>query len=281
MNIGILIAVVWTAGVIFLIRKASAKIQATESGPLTDPELLRPRDPTELEAQLVSKTIRPTGTAILMLVMSLFMCAMALFFATMIWQSANLDARYEAEGQTVAAKVLDTRETAGSRGHRNYFVRYEFVLNGETYNGNGYLPSRYSLNEADRTKQLEVRYLPSEPYTNRPRQAQNMSRWGVLFCLLFLWPAGGIIWALRRDWELITRGKLAPGIVIGSVSAGRGSRRIVYDFLPSDEQVRRGKSSMNATPARDLAKGANVFVYYLPGNPKKNGLREALSWRRG
>jgi hypothetical protein len=192
------------------------------------------------------------------------------------------DARFAKEGQTTIARVQGTDVTAqGKNAHLVYHVRYEFDVRGQKYDGSGDLPNHNSLREAERTQQVSIRYLGSDPRLNRLSEARALPIAIALASpLVLLLPVTIFVFALRRDRELLTKGSLAVGRVIGSTNSGRQySRLYYYDFADAIGEVRRGSSWVQNYSAKSINVGSAVHVFYLPEDAERNSLLLALFWR--
>jgi len=192
------------------------------------------------------------------------------------------DVRFTKEGQTAMAMVQGTDVSAlGKGGRRTYRVRYEFEVGGQQYEGSGDLPSYTSLRNAERTQQVSVLYLESDPRINRPTEARGQPvAIAILMPLALLLPLTVFVYSLRRDRELIMKGQLAPGRVIGIVSGGRkNSLRYYYDFADAAGEVRRGSSWLQKYSPHGITVGSPAHVVYLTDDPTRNSLLLALSWR--
>jgi hypothetical protein len=192
------------------------------------------------------------------------------------------DNRFAKEGQTAIAAVQAT-DISVQRKNANvvYHVRYKFEVSGQKYEGSGDLPTHKSLRNAERTQQLSIQYVESDPRINRPSEAHALPI-AIAFVtplVLFL-PLTIFALALGRDRELLTEGRLAVGRVIGSTSGGRRySRCYYYDFADAIGQVRRGSSWLQSYSAKGTNVGSAVHVIYLPEDAKRNSLFLALLWR--
>jgi hypothetical protein len=89
--------------------------------------------------------------------------------------------------------------------------------------------------------------------------------------LALLLPLTFFALALGRDRELLTKGSLAVGRVIGTTNSGRQySRLCYYDFADAISEVRRGSSWVQKYSAEGIKVGSDVHVFYLPEDAERN-----------
>lgn len=192
------------------------------------------------------------------------------------------DVQFAKESHTALATVKGTDVSpSGKNAKPLYRVRYEFAASGQTYEGSGNLSGHKSFHEAEKTQRVSIQYLGSDPRVNRPSETPALPI-AVAFVtplVLFL-PLFIFVLALWRDRELLTKGRLAVGQVIGIVSGGRRySLRCYYDFADAVEQVRRGSSWLHWYAAQGTKIGSPVHVVYLSEDPRRSSLLLALLWR--
>jgi hypothetical protein len=275
---------------VYLIFRSIRQKRAIENLPLTDINVLRQSE-TRLPAlagfAAFGESARPirlrlsaqaSGAAIVVGMFALI----GIGIAWGCFYQVRQDARYAREGRIAIATVRGADVSAGGRGaNRVYQVRYEFEVNGQKYAGSGDLPSHKSLRDVERTQQVSVQYLGSDPQINRPSEAHAAPIViAILAPLALFLPLAIFALALRRDRELLAHGLLSVGRVIGITSSGRRySRRFYYDFADAAGQVRRGSSWLQSYSVEGTNVGAAVHVFYLPEDPGRNSLSLALLWR--
>jgi hypothetical protein len=275
---------------IYLIVRGIAQKRAIKNLPLTDINILRqseaglPALPGFAALGESARSIHPRlssaarGAAIVVGVFALIGTGIAWGCFYRVMQ----DAGFAKEGQPAIATVQATDISApGKGGTRLYRVRYEFEVSGQKYEGSGDSPSHNSLRNAERTQQISILYLASDPRINRPSETRALPiAIAIVAPLVLFLPLAIFALALRRERELLTKGHLAVGQVIGITSGGRRySRRYYYDFADAIGQVRRGSSWLQRYSAEGTNVGSAVHVFYLPEDPGRNSLFLALFWR--
>jgi hypothetical protein len=189
--------------------------------------------------------------------------------------------RYAREGQLATATVL--RAPLSPQDHR---VRYEFQVNGETYEGFAEATKLRTLKSASKSRELAVHYLASDPSVNRPAIEKNFPILLGLICpgimdFSFLY----VLWYLRRNFVLAKVGRLTTGIVVGILPNQYGPF-VYYDFQNDNDEVARGMSWLPTAYAQKAGiygwktgLGSGIAVLYLPGNPKLNALKGSMRWQ--
>jgi hypothetical protein len=177
-------------------------------------------------------------------------------------------------GQRITANVLSTSK------HHGYLVRYEFRVDGQTYQGNSNLPTLDALANAHKSKGLEVLYLPSDPTINGAAEEKIFPLLIGLLPLSFLAlivviPLG----QLRGDYVLAMTGRRTTGIVVGILPGTKLSASVYYDFLNDRSAVTRGKSWLPVPYSLKVFSGSSVQVLYLPDHPERNALKQSICWQ--
>jgi hypothetical protein len=186
-----------------------------------------------------------------------------------------VDRRFDQTGQVITANVINASQSVRSRA-----VQYDFEVDGRKYFGFGDVRSLRSRIDAQKTRQLAVRYLPSDPSTNRPAEEPSIPIWiGLLIPaaidLAVIWLA----WHLRRDFVLAKTGRHARGIVIGTVPQPHFGRFVYYDFLDERGEVLRGTASLSLPYSMQVSPGSPVEVLYQADRPQRNTLKHSMCWR--
>jgi hypothetical protein len=192
-----------------------------------------------------------------------------------------VDHRYAREGQLTTATAL--RAPTSPKDHS---VRYEFQVDGQTYQGFAEVRLLRHLKSAGKSGELEVRYLASDPTVNRPAVQKNFPifldlLWPGILDFSFLY----VLWYLRRNYVLAKIGRLTTGIVVGILPNQYGPF-VYYDFQNDRGEVARGMSWLPTTYAQKAGiygwkagLGSAIPVLYLPGNPKLNALNGSMRWQ--
>jgi len=182
-------------------------------------------------------------------------------------QAGNQQALVE-QGTTAGGEV--TRLWTNGDDRRR--VEYRFVVDGRAYSG------RTRVSEARRRSlrvgsPLAVRYLPGNPSVHdlggTPRGGMPV---GLPFLISGILAAtGGLcLFAIRRQRQLLTDGRLAPGIVTGhhKQKSSHGTHEsMTFEFPLLSGAVAKGKAGASkASPAV----GSVICVVYDPERPSRN-----------
>lgn len=185
------------------------------------------------------------------------------------------DGHFTKESKTITAAVLST-----SRSHHGYSVRYEFQIDGRSYQGSADVPSR-SATHARKSGEIEVSYLPSDPAVSRPAVQNLPILLGLIIPGLMDLSVVVLLWQLRGNFVLAKMGRLTTGIVVWITVYGTRGSRIYYDFMNDRGEVTRGYSSLPFTyTVKDgWVVGSPVQVRYLAGDPQQNALQRSMRWQ--
>ena len=171
-----------------------------------------------------------------------------------------------AEARSTVGEVLElTRER----------VRYRYTLEGETYTGNHEL-SRRTRRALAVGSPISVRYSVKNPRRSWIGRESEMPLWVPPFVAVSF-AAGplGIVFALRREWNLLANGRAAVGRVVASKKVhkggGHGSKtayRLTVEFRILSGALRTARFDRR----RDVALGGNVTVVYDRDDPGRSQL---------
>jgi hypothetical protein len=254
----------------YLIVSRLLAILKIRNTPLTPTDVLRRQEPPPQPME--PRRPRLIGGGYGMMIVA---GVMAIVFAGVTYATLhkfNVDQRFAKEGQTITGTVLST-----SQARLEHTVRYEFRINGQAYQGTGNVPKLRSWTNARKSKEIEISYLASDPAINRPADETNLpvliglAPPAFLALMVFI-----LLSQLRRSFVLATIGRLTNGIVVGVRPGSKSSTWVYYDFLNDQGVVTRGKSSILSWK---VALGCSVEVLYLPDDPERNSLRQAMYWR--
>jgi hypothetical protein len=154
------------------------------------------------------------------------------------------------QGRDVEASV--TRLWRASDKERRPMVAYQFEADGRTYRRSVRAPLSIWKKLAVGS-QLAVRFLPSNPAQNHPRDwaESTMPLW-VPFLVGFMLAAfgAGLVFILRRQLALLSEGRPAPAVVTRYSYAQHGQKNIHYEFpLPSGELAKGKRGPTRRLPA--------------------------------
>jgi hypothetical protein len=158
-----------------------------------------------------------------------------------------------------------TNFSAGRGGHAT--VSYTFTLHGAVYTGSAELPHR-SAPVFDKSDQIVIRYLPSDPSINHPEtwEWSGIMDMDAMLVGIFLAGCGCALFVFsRRNRKLARFGKPALATVIGCTRVDR-QFRIDYEFRTEDQAPMKGLSFSN----EPCDTGSRLCILYLPQNPSRS-----------
>jgi len=181
--------------------------------------------------------------------------------------------RVAREGVSALATITRVTLTKGEEPRRVVDVRYPAP--------DGDRERRIHLSEDDSRDvaqggTLPIVYLRSEPDRiwlagEGPRVVPLFVLPAVPITLLFV--AGLVAWCVRRDYVLLTEGRLTEARVISSTSVQRQHHRafrVNYEFTTFSGGTMTGSVERGKSPA--AAVGATVPVVYHRDNPRRNAI---------
>jgi hypothetical protein len=254
----------------YLIVRSVRAILKIKNTPLTPSDVLRRQEPEPQPMEPRRPRLIGGGYGVMIVAGVMGIVCAGVTYATL--HKFAVDQRFAKEGQTITGTVL-----SASQGRREHTVRYEFRINGQTFQGAGNVPKLRSWTNARKSKEIEISYLGSDPAINRPADEMRlpilvgMTPPAFLALMVFL-----LLSQLRRSFVLATTGRLTNGIVVGVRPGSKSSTWVYYDFLNDQGVVTRGKSSILSWK---VAVGSSVEVLYLPDDPERNSLRQSMYWQ--
>jgi hypothetical protein len=260
--------------IVFLIARALIGFVKRRNLPLTPSAAFRTPKPQAQPAEAVRP--RLTRLGYVAVIFAVVFGALGAGLTYLFVHKLEAHERLAREGKTITATVL-----SASKSHHNYRVRYEFEIDGRTYQGTGDVPLR-SVTNARKSKELDVSYLPADPTTNSPAAQNNLPMLlGLIVPGLMDLSVVVLLWQLRRNFVLAKMGRLTTGIVVWMTAYGTRGSSIYYDFMNDRGEVARGYSSVPFTyTVKDgWGLGSSVQVLYLPGDPQQNALQRSMRWQ--
>jgi hypothetical protein len=223
-----------------------------------------------------NKSARPRLTSVgrIAVIFAVLMGPVAAGLTYATFHKFEVDDRFAKEGQTITATFLSASESRADQ-----IVQYEFQIDGQTYRGSAIVRKLRSIRDARKSKEIDVRYLPSDPTINRPAAETNLRVVIGLLPLALLALCVGIpARQVRRDFVLAKIGRLTTGIAVGVLPQPHGTW-IYYDFLNDRGDVTRGNSPLMIPYCLKVVLGSSVQVLYLPGHPERNALKLSMCWQ--
>ena len=166
-------------------------------------------------------------------------------------------------------------------------VAYQFEAEGRTYRRSVGAPLKIWKSLFPGSP-LTVRFLPSDPARNHPRDWPDSQTplWVAILVGAGLVGTGVIlVIVLRRQLALLRDGRPAPAVVTRHSWAQHGQKNFHYEFPLLGGSVEKGKRGPTRRPP---AIGATLCVLYDPDNPRRNApyplematLVNAGSWQK-
>lgn len=211
-----------------------------------------------------------SGRALLVVAVVLGAAAVAACVGMSLVVRQQADDRRAIVERGVVTEGVVTRLWAS--GDNRQKVEYAFVAGGVRHEGDIKVSA-----ERRRTLRvgspLAVRYLAERPDFNdlggRPRSGMPAALPFVIAAVLVAC-AGLCAFGLRRQWTLLSDGRVAPALVTGHTSekTQHGTQRqMTYEFLLLSGAVGSGKSQTSDEPP---AVGSVIPVIYDPDHPARN-----------
>jgi hypothetical protein len=169
--------------------------------------------------------------------------------------------------QGVNTDAQITRVWRGTGKDQQHLVSYRFTAEEREYAARKGVPPRI-WQTLRAGSSLPVRYLPSNPKVNHPTGWDDtpMPNW-VPYLVFGELAVIAVVLAmlLRRQMQLLTEGRPAPGIVTGHRRTKNGTV-IRYEFQLLNGATAKGRGQSRRPPAI----GAPICVLYDPENPRRN-----------
>jgi hypothetical protein len=169
--------------------------------------------------------------------------------------------------QGVNTDAQITRLWRSSGKDQQHLLSYRFTVEEREYVARKGVPPRI-WQTLRAGSSLPVRYLPSNPKVNHPTGWDDtpMPNW-VPYLVFGELAVIAVVLAmlLRRQMQLLTEGRPAPGIVTGHRRTKNGTV-IRYEFQLLNGATAKGRGQSRRPPAI----GAPICVLYDPENPRRN-----------
>ena len=169
--------------------------------------------------------------------------------------------------QGVNTDAQITRVWRSTGKDQQHWVSYRFTVQERTYTARKGVPPRI-WQTLRAGSSLPVRFLPSNPKVNHPIEWDDtpMPNWvPYLVFAALVGTASALAMRLRKQMQLLTEGRPAPGIVTGHRRTKNGTI-IRYEFQLMNGATAKGRSQSRRPPAI----GAPICVLYDPENPRRN-----------
>ena len=159
----------------------------------------------------------------------------------------------EREGIAVpSALVIDVQSDRGERPRR--IVTYRYEANGRAYQGRVTLREREqgSMNIGDTIPIVYLRSQPDVSWAKGYEPGSGPPLWAIpLMSAALLLGAAGIGWSVRREWILLTEGRVAQGLVTDFKKVHRDKHKaysVRYQFRTISGATQTARYEVGKTP---------------------------------
>jgi len=169
--------------------------------------------------------------------------------------------------QGVNTDAQITRVWRGTGKDQQHLVSYRFTFQEREYAARKGVPPRI-WQTLKAGESLPVRFLPSNPKVNHPSGWDDapMPPWAPYLVFAAMVAVASVLAMLiRKQMQLLTEGRPAPGIVTGHRRTKDGTV-IRYEFQLLNGATAKGRSQTRRPPAI----GSPICVLYDPENPRRN-----------
>jgi hypothetical protein len=169
--------------------------------------------------------------------------------------------------QGVNTDAQITRVWRSSGKDQQHLASYRFTVQDRAYTARKGVPARI-WQTLRAGSSLPVRYLPSNPKVNHPTGWDDTPMPPLVPYLVFAAMAAVasvLTMLLRKQMQLLTEGRPAPGIVTGHRRTKDGTV-IRYEFQLLNGATAKGRGQSRRPPAI----GSQICVLYDPENPRRN-----------
>lgn len=222
---------------------------------------------------VVPRQVRLTGGGLAVAVMAVAMAAAAVASAILLSIAYDRDGRERQlrarDAVTAQAEIVQVTLEHGD--HPGRIVTYLYEVNGRRYTG------RTTLRERDRREVREggvgpIWYLASRPGTSW-MAGYEPDGFPVLLIpvisIALLLGAAGFAWIVRRQWILLSEGRVAQARVTGHEKVQHGEHRalrVSYEFRTLSGATRTGSYEVSKNPPPE---GSFLPIVYHRDNPSR------------
>jgi Protein of unknown function (DUF3592) len=178
------------------------------------------------------------------------------------------------EARSAEAEVV---EVTHSRKEPRLVVRYDFMVDGQTFSGKGRMGERRGRSLAVGSR-IPIRYSPSDPLRNwigRDDQGPVPIWVSPLLGMNLALGTAILAFVLRREAVLLREGRAAPGRVVDSKRINKGgghgaktAYRLTVEFRLLSGALQTGRFDRR----KEVPVGASVVVVYDRDNPRRSEL---------
>lgn len=180
------------------------------------------------------------------------------------WESLRRD------GNEVVGKITGTEKG------KSPTVDYAFTVNGNSFTGKA-LATKQLLQSLQDSGPLPIRYVPANPAVNHPANWESAPLDSVWFVAPFPFVLFGIIFliSLRMERQLVADGVPLAGVITKCTYGNRSGYIAKYEFRTEDGRVWTKRVGVPGP----LEIGANIWVLYLPQNPRRSQPYPSTNYR--
>ncbi len=223
---------------------------------------------------VVPRQVRLTGGGLAVAVMAVAMAIASVVSAILLSIAYDRDGRERQlrarDAVTAQAQIIQVRLQHGD--HPRRIVTYLYEVNGRRYTG------RTTLRQRDRRDVREgsaesIWYLASRPATSWMAGYEPGGFPVLLIPLIsisLLLGAAGLAWIVRRQWILLSEGRVAQARVTGHTKVQHGEHRalrVSYEFRTLSGATRTGSYEVRKNPPPE---GTFLPIVYHRDNPGRS-----------
>jgi hypothetical protein len=238
-------------------------------------QAVRRPEPSRLPPELlgsVPRDVRLTSGGFVVVVTAIAIAIAALLSANVMSiayvRSESERQLREREGVTADAEVVQIARAGGEQPRRT--VTYRYDVDGRSYTGTARLRDgdRRNLKEGG---PIGVTYLSSRPQTNwlTGYEPGRFPLWVIpLVALSLLLTAVAVAGSVRRQWVLLSEGRVAQARVVSAKKVNRNHRtgfRVSYEFQTLSGAKQTSRCEMGKTPP---AIGTVIPIVYHRDKPQ-------------
>jgi hypothetical protein len=218
------------------------------------------------EVRLTASGIAAAGVAV-----GLFVFAVIAALVMIVANARGEDERALRARDAVAANAEVVQVSVRRGEHPRRSVTYSYEAGGRSYSGRSELGERER--PIEKGAHIRIAFLSSRPDTSWRigHEPGGFPLWPIpLIAMVPIGAALGVAWGLRRQWVLLSEGRVAQALVTGQKKVGghkHTAYRITYEFESLSGARHTGRHDAGKSPA---SVGASVPLIYHRDNPRWN-----------
>jgi hypothetical protein len=216
------------------------------------------------------RDVKLSGSGVAVTVVACLLLLGAIAAAIGLSRKSARDAanRQELEASGIETQAVVTRHwrTGGKEDQRR--LTYEFAYDGRSYRASVNAPRKF-WDVLPVGSPVRVRFVPARPELSHPIdwRLDVMPSWvPAIVAVGLVFPGLLLLFMIRRQMQLLSDGRAAPGIVTGHRRV-KGGQVLKYEFPLLSGGIGKGRGGQSRRPP---AVGSTIAVVYDRDNPKRN-----------